>query len=60
MGTMKIKEARQAYTAQLDVLRNRQRKLLKEKEKNDMHLKYSTQDAAWNGGLGGVVDFWEE
>jgi hypothetical protein len=60
MGTMKIKEARQAYTAQLDVLRNRQRKLLKEKEKNDMHLKYSTQDAAWNGGSGVVIDLSEE
>lgn len=60
MGIMKIKEARQAYTAQLDVLRDRQRKLLKEKEENDRRLMYGTQDEVWNGGSGVVIDLSEE
>ena len=53
MRTMKIKETRQAYTAQLEVLRNRQRKLLKAREENDAQFKYSSQEEVWNGGSGG-------
>lgn len=60
MGTMKIKEARQAYTAQLEVLRNRQRKLLKAKEENDAQFKYSSRGEAWNGGSGVVIELSEE
>lgn len=60
MATMKIREARQAYTAQLEVLRNRQRKLLKEKEENDTKLKYSSGEEAWNGGSGVVIELSEE
>lgn len=60
MGTMKIKEARQAYTAQLDVLRKRQRKLLKEKEENDARMRYGSQGEAWNGGSGVVIELSEE
>ena len=52
MGTMTIKEARKAYTAQLDVLRNRQRKLLKEQEENDRKFQYSSKEEAWNGDSG--------
>lgn len=60
MATMKIREARQAYTAQLEVLRDRQRKLLKEKEENDTRLKYSSGEEAWNGGSGVVIELSEE
>lgn len=60
MGIMTIREARQAYTAQLDVLRDRQRKLLKEKEENERNLQYGKQDTAWNGGSGVVIDLSEE
>lgn len=60
MRTMKIKEARQAYTAQLEVLRNRQRKLLKAREENDAQLKYSSQEEVWNGGSGVVLELSEE
>lgn len=60
MGTMKIKEARQAYTAQLDVLRDRQRKLLKEKEENDRNLAYGRREETWNGGSGVVLELSEE
>ena len=60
MGIMTIKEARQAYTAQLDVLRDRQRKLLKEREENERNLQYGKQDTAWNGGSGVVIDLSEE
>lgn len=35
---MKIKEARQAYTAQLDMLRNRQRELLKQKKEHEARM----------------------
>lgn len=60
MATMKIKEARQAYTAQLEVLRNRQKKLLKEKEENDTKLRYHAGGEAWNGGSGVVIELSEE
>lgn len=60
MRTMKIKEARQAYTAQLEVLRNRQRKLLKAREENDAQFKYSSQEEVWNGGSGVVLELSEE
>ena len=60
MGTMTIKEARKAYTAQLDVLRNRQRKLLKEQEENDRKFQYSSKEEAWNGGSGVVIELSEE
>lgn len=60
MATMKIREARQAYTAQLEVLRSRQRKLLKEKEENDTKLKYGTGEEAWTGGSGVVIELSEE
>ncbi|MCM1297541.1 MAG: hypothetical protein NC311_18540 [Muribaculaceae bacterium] len=49
---MKIKEARQAYTAQLDILRNRQRELLKQKEEHE-------KSAASDGG-GVVLELSEE
>ena len=60
MRTMKIKETRQAYTAQLEVLRNRQRKLLKAREENDAQFKYSSQEEVWNGGSGVVLELSEE
>lgn len=46
---MKIKEARQAYTAQLDILRKRQKELLKEKEAHEAQ----TFGPAGNVSLGG-------
>ncbi len=46
---MKIKEARQAYTAQIDVLRNRQRELLKQKKEHDAKMPGQT------GSEGGVI-----
>ena len=46
---MKIKEARQAYTAQLDIVRKRHKELLKEKEVHETQ----TFGAAGNVSLGG-------
>ena len=60
MATMKIREARQAYTSQLEALRSRQRKLLKEKEENDARFKYGSGEEAWNGGSGVVLELSEE
>lgn len=60
MATMKIKEARRAYTAQLEVLRNRQRKLLKEQEEHNRKFQYGSPEEAWNGGSGVVVELSEE
>ncbi len=60
MGVMTIKEAKQAYTAQLETLQSRQRKLLKEKEENENKQRYGVQDAAWNGGSGVVIELSEE
>ena len=57
---MKIREARQAYTAQLDILRNRQRELLKKKEENDARLKDSGMNTTVSGDGGVVVDLSEE
>ena len=57
---MKIKEARQAYTAQLDILRNRQRELLKKREENDAKLKDSGMSTTVSGDGGVVVDLSEE
>lgn len=50
---MKIKEARRAYTAQLDILRNRQRELLKQKEEHEKKMQGSGTDMTL--GSGGVV-----
>ncbi len=60
MATMKIREARQAYTSQLEVLRDRQKKLLKEKEENETKFKYSIGGEALNGGAGVVIELSEE
>lgn len=57
---MKIKEARQAYTAQLDILRNRQKELLKKKEENDARLKDSGMNTTVSSDGGVVVDLSEE
>lgn len=57
---MKIKEARQAYTAQLDILRNRQRELLKQKEENDGKLSGYAGSAAAGGDAGVVLELSEE
>lgn len=57
---MKIKEARQAYTAQLDILRNRQKELLKKKEENDARLKCSGMNTTVSSDGGVVVDLSEE
>lgn len=57
---MKIKEARQAYTAQLDILRNRQKELLKKKEENDARLKESGMNTTVSSDGGVVVDLSEE
>ena len=57
---MKIREARQAYTAQLDILRNRQRELLKKKEENDARLKDSGMNTTVSGDGGVVVDLSDE
>lgn len=40
---MKIKEARQAYTAQLDILRNRQRELMKQKKEHEAKMPGQTE-----------------
>lgn len=51
---MKIKEARQAYTAQLDILRNRQRELLQQKKEHDARMSGRTANVT-AGDNGGVV-----
>ena len=57
---MKIKEARQAYTAQLDILRNRQKELLKKKEENDALLAASEKNKMVSSDGGVVLDLSEE
>lgn len=57
---MKIKEARQAYTAQLDILRNRQRELLKEKKEHDARFPGQTGNGALGGDAGVVLELSEE
>ncbi len=54
---MKIKEARAAYTAQLDILRRRQRELLKEKEAHETQAFGAAGNMSLGGGgsSGGVV-----
>ncbi len=54
---MKIKEARAAYTAQLDILRRRQRELLKEKEAHETQAfgAAGNMSLGGDGSSGGVV-----
>ncbi len=55
---MKIKEARQAYTAQLDILRKRQKELLKEKEAHEAQAFGAAGNVSLGGdGSGGGVVF---
>ncbi len=54
---MKIKEARAAYTAQMDILRRRQRELLKEKEAHETQAfgAAGNMSLGGDGSSGGVV-----
>lgn len=57
---MKIKEARQAYTAQLDILRNRQRELIKKRDENEAKLKDAGANTTVSSDGGVVIDLSEE
>lgn len=57
---MKIKEARQAYTAQLDILRNRQRELMKKRDENNAKLAENEKNTAASGDGGVILDLSEE
>lgn len=56
---MKIKEARQAYTEQLNALRNRQKELLKQKRENDSKMSAHGQGMTL-GDDGAVLELSEE
>lgn len=53
---MKIKEARQAYTAQLDILRNRQKELIKKRDENEAKLKEAGTNTTVSSDGGVVID----
>lgn len=53
---MKIKEARQAYTAQLDILRYRQKELIKKRDENEAKLKEAGTNTTVSSDGGVVID----
>lgn len=57
---MKIKDARAAYTAQIDILRGRQQELLRKKEENDKRLAESMKHETVSGDGGVVLNLSEE
>ncbi len=57
---MKIREARQAYTAQLDILRSRQRELMKKRDENNARLAEIGKNTTVSADGGVVLDLSEE